>query len=219
MQKIYFISGLGADERVFQYLKLPGIEQVHLPWLPPLKKETIQSYAQRMSERITEPDAVVLGLSFGGMLAMEIAKLHPLKKIFLVSSCKSYKELPPYFRLGRYLPLHRLFPARLFSKSEWLLGMVMGAKSPTHKKIMMELLRDNVPGFNDWAMNAVVYWDNTIVPANVVHIHGNKDNMLPIRYVKPDYVIDGGTHFMIATKARAISKIIVAELGMDALPQ
>jgi len=217
MQKIYFISGLGADERVFQYLKLPGIEQVHLSWLPPLKNETIESYAQRMSERITEPNAIVLGLSFGGMLAMEIAKLRPLKKIFLVSSCKTYKELPPYFRLGRILPLHRLFPAKLLSKSEWLLGIVMGATSPMHKKIMMELLRDNVPGFNDWAVNTVIHWKNTIVAADVVHIHGNKDNMLPLRYVKADYVIDGGTHFMIATKARAISKIVLDELK-DILP-
>jgi hypothetical protein len=41
MQKVYFISGLGADERIFQYLNLEGIEPVFIQWLEPFSKEKI----------------------------------------------------------------------------------------------------------------------------------------------------------------------------------
>ena len=42
--KVYFISGLGADEKAFQLLQLPGVEPVHLNWMPPLKKESIDCF-------------------------------------------------------------------------------------------------------------------------------------------------------------------------------
>ena len=38
--KLYAISGLGADKRVFQYLDL-DYELIHIDWIPPLKGERI----------------------------------------------------------------------------------------------------------------------------------------------------------------------------------
>jgi len=37
MAKIYFISGLGADERVFQFLNISGFETKNIKWEDPLK--------------------------------------------------------------------------------------------------------------------------------------------------------------------------------------
>ncbi len=110
--KVYFISGLGADDRVFRQLNLPGIEPVYLNWITPIKNESIESYAGRMAEKITESNPVIVGLSFGGMIGMEIAKLIPVKKLILISSAKGEKELPPYFLMGRSVPLYKLFPVR-----------------------------------------------------------------------------------------------------------
>jgi hypothetical protein len=41
MKKVYFISGLGADSRVFSFLDLSYFEPVFLDWLPPQKKESL----------------------------------------------------------------------------------------------------------------------------------------------------------------------------------
>lgn len=49
--KIYTISGLGADQRVFQELKL-DYELVPLNWISPIRNESIQSYASRLAENI-----------------------------------------------------------------------------------------------------------------------------------------------------------------------
>lgn len=214
MQKLYCISGLGADERAFTYLHLPGVEIIHLHWLVPHKKETMQAYAKRMADCIKEDNAVLLGLSFGGMMSVEIGKIKTLKKIILVSSCKTKYEVPPYFKLGRLIPIHKIFPFELISKSDWLLDFFFGARSKLQKEILKEIIKGTTPGFNKWAVNSVINWKNTIYDNNIVHLHGNKDKLLPYRFVQADYTIEGGTHYMIVTKAREISKIVLKEMGL-----
>jgi hypothetical protein len=47
--KLYGISGLGADKRVFNLLKLEY--KVHcVDWIKPYKKESLESYVGRLSE-------------------------------------------------------------------------------------------------------------------------------------------------------------------------
>ena len=47
-----------------------------------------------------------------------------------------------------------------------------------------------------------------MVNNNVIHIHGNKDEIFPIKYIKNCIVIEGGTHVMILNKAKRISLIL-----------
>jgi pimeloyl-ACP methyl ester carboxylesterase len=211
MQKVYFISGLGANEKAFQYLELPGIEPVYLTWMPPLQNETMQQYAQRMADRITEPNPLLVGLSFGGMLSIEIAKLINTKKIILISSAKCRKEIPSYFRLCKYIPFHKLLPIRLMTKDGFLFRFVFSLKSSSMQKTMKNIMSDEVKGFNKWGVNCVVNWNNNSIPNNVIHIHGTADKLLPYRFVHADYTIKDGTHFMIGVKAKEISKILMKE--------
>jgi len=68
--KIYLIGGLGADERVFKYLKLDCETQV-IKWLEPKQKETIISYSKRLLKQINqEENFALLGVSFGGIIAI-----------------------------------------------------------------------------------------------------------------------------------------------------
>ena len=110
--KVYFISGLAADKRVFKYIELPpDFEIVHLDWVEPLKNETLSHYSDRLSEKIDtgEPFSVI-GLSMGGMIASEIAKrLNPLQTI-LISSVPASNHLPVYFRWASSMGLHKLVP-------------------------------------------------------------------------------------------------------------
>ena len=48
---------------------------------------------------------------------------------------------------------------------------------------------------------------------NLVHIHGTKDILLPIRYISHcDYTINGGTHDMVMSRPEEINKILVKEI-------
>lgn len=85
--KIYAISGLGADERAFQFLEFP-YEVVHVKWITPEGDESMSSYAKRLCAQVdtSEPFALV-GLSFGGMLATEMCKfIKPVHTILLSSA-------------------------------------------------------------------------------------------------------------------------------------
>ena len=98
MQTIYCISGLGADEGVFQYLDLSFVKPVFINWISPLKNETLSAYALRLQQKfIHEESPVIVGLSLGGMVATEIAKSNPSAKVIIVSSAKTKKEIPFYF--------------------------------------------------------------------------------------------------------------------------
>lgn len=210
--KIYFLSGLGADETVFHGLELPGIERIFLDWMPPQTAETIESYAQRMAKRITDPNPIIIGLSFGGMLAMEIAKLISVKQLILISSAKTFQELPPYFRICRYMPFHRLLPLEFIANNNWLLSFFFGVRSASQQTQLKKIIRNSTHGFNLWAMNAIVNWKNKSISAPVFHLHGNADRLLPLTFVHPNIIIERGNHFMIVQKAKEISHHLQLQL-------
>jgi pimeloyl-ACP methyl ester carboxylesterase len=206
--KVYFISGLGADERAFRSLDLRDIEPVYLNWISPLPGESIVGYAKRMAQRIEEPDPIIIGLSFGGMVAVEIAKQIPVKKLILVSSAKGENELPPFFRIGRFLPLHKLIPAHISKTAAAGFFKLAGHRNKEQQDTLIAMFNSSPKGFVKWATNAVVHWKNKETPGNLVHIHGNTDWLLPYRYVKADLTINQGSHIMISNQAKEIDIIL-----------
>ena len=108
----YFISGLGADKQMFQRIKLPeGFTIVHLEWIDPLKDETFEHYAKRLAQGIdTSEDFILVGLSLGGLMSVEMNKfLHP-KFTILISSVVNKKALPFWFVLAGRLRIPKIIP-------------------------------------------------------------------------------------------------------------
>lgn len=107
--RFIFIPGLGADSRIFAEYVNYFQNAVVLDWLPPLPSENLANYARRLAQSIDTPQpSIVVGLSFGGMLAPYIAEEIHAEYCVLLSSVKSGKEFPKYYRLGhlffRYFP-------------------------------------------------------------------------------------------------------------------
>lgn len=180
--KIYFISGLGADERAFHFLDLSFCEPVFMDWLPPKKYESLHEYAMRLMAFIPEENPNVIGLSFGGMIAAEIALIKPKANMVLISSNKTSAELPVYFRIGKYLPLYKLMPNNIMKSSPKLFMWAMSAKGKEQKMMLLQMARDASIPFTKWAIHSILHWQNKTAPKNVTHIHGNKDILLPGKY-------------------------------------
>ena len=89
MQKVYFISGLGADKRAFSLLDLSFCEAVFVEWIDPLKNESLKDYAMRLRQQIPDYHPTIVGVSFGGMLATEMAKTDEEIKAIIIASNKS----------------------------------------------------------------------------------------------------------------------------------
>lgn len=206
---IYLFSGLGADYRAFQNLKLPGYRLVYIKWIKPEKSESMAHYAGRIKSQIVTPDPIVIGLSFGGMIAVELAKQMTIKKMVLISSAKNREDLAGGNSLFFRWKLYKVIPGSFLQQSNFIVNNMFGATTSDDKKILSEILEDSDPAFFRWAMDNIVHWDNEIVPPHLIHIHGTADKIIPYAAVKADYSIEGGGHLMVLNRADTISKIII----------
>ena len=207
--KAYFISGLGAGKKAFQRIKLPeSFEPVYLDWITPEKDESLRNYARRFSSLIKNDDAFVLiGLSFGGMLASEIARLRNPMKTIIISSIGCANELPWYFKRAGRIGLHRAVPIKLL-KAGTIIKNMIGAASKEDKAIIIDYAKFADPALVRWSLHAIVNWDQYQRLPGIIHLHGSKDLMLPLRYTQPDYIIKDGGHLMVFNKADEVNRIL-----------
>lgn len=203
---------MGADEKIFKNLQLAGYELKHIPWLRPLKGETIEAYAHRLAEPIKEGDPILFGVSFGGMIAIEIARQRPLKKLILVSSIKSVDELPRWMRIAGMLRLNRMIPANSYKMAGGIGNLRLGVSSEEERKLVKEYRRNADPIYVKWAINEIVNWKNKWIPGHIIHIHGDRDHIFPYKKLKDAIIIKNATHMMILNRAKEVSEFILKHL-------
>lgn len=209
---IYCISGLGADERIFANLRLNDYQLVHIPWTRPEKNDTIQRYAMRLSESIKEDNAIMMGVSFGGMLGIEIARHRSLQKLILVSSIKSFSEMPRWMRVAGQLKLNHLLPTRSFKFTERIDNKRLGITTAEEIEMVRSYRQTADRKSLDWGINQILNWKNNWIPENIIHIHGEYDKVFPIRHIKAAHIVKGATHMMIYNRADEVSKYLLDNL-------
>ena len=208
-KNIYCVSGLGADRRVFTKLQFEGYRPVHLEWLSPETGETLPDYAKRLAAKIEDEKPILIGLSFGGIVAIEIAKQIAVEKLILISSVKTTSENPWYFRLFSWFPVHLLIPFKsLLWAVYWVIDWFFSLENAAERQLFKTILADTDANFLRWAINRVVLWRNETIPQNTYHIHGTGDRIFPMTFISPDVIVERGGHFMIMNRAERVSQII-----------
>jgi pimeloyl-ACP methyl ester carboxylesterase len=203
------ISGLGADERIFEFLVLGDYEPIHLKWIEPKQYETIKNYALRLTEQIQTKKPIILGVSFGGMIATEMAKQIDYEQVILISSAKTKNEIPILYRIIGQLNLHKLIPIMLFKQANFITYWFFGMKTKTEKQLLKSILTDTDSTFLKWAINSIIKWDNEYQITRKIQIHGSRDKILPKQNIKNvDFEIDKGGHLMIYNRANEINLIL-----------
>lgn len=213
MLNVYCIPGMGVDARLFKNLKIDNCNIHHIKWLTPYKNELLKEYAIRLSEQIdTSQPFILLGVSFGGMCCVEIAKhLIPLKT-FVISSCKKSNELPLKINFWKFFSLYKRLSDSLYIKGAMLVKKQFGVSTKDQAERFLEMLESAPKNYFSGAVHCIMNWQNDLVPESVVHIHGTADRVLPHHKIICDYKLEGGDHFMIVTKAKEINEIIKREL-------
>ncbi len=207
--KIYFVSGLGADKRVFVNLKIDHPFQKHIEWEIPNKNESLQNYCKRLIAQIDlNSEIILIGVSFGGVIAQEISKIISVKKTIIVSSIKNKKEMDWQLQWVSKTNIYKLFPPKLLKFLNKLTAdYYFGIKSKEESKLLKQIIEDTNVLFSDWAIHQLMKWDNTSsIP--LLHIHGTKDKIFPTAKIKNYTPIENGGHLMILNKADRISFII-----------
>lgn len=207
---IYFISGLGADERVFVNLDIGGLDFKHIKWETPSNKENLTNYCKRLISQIDlNKEIILIGVSFGGIVAQELAKIIKVSKVIIISSVKSVGEFDFALDMVRRLRLHKPVPASLLKWSNKLTGnYYFGLKSKHERHLLQQIIADTDKVFLKWAIGEIMNWKNDIPSKEVFHIHGERDRVFPTRRIRNFIRIKDGGHFMILNKAEEVSRII-----------
>ena len=208
--KLYGISGLGADQRVYQYLSLKN-PLIVIEWIDPKVNESIESYSKRLSRIINvEEEFGIIGVSFGGLVAVEISKLLKPKITILISSVETKFELRSIYRIIGKTHIIKVIPENLFDPPRRIANYIFGARN---KELLNQILNDTDVRFAKWALNELVSWKNTGRLSNyTLKIEGAKDKLIPPTNSENSKVIKNGGHFMVVDKADEISRIINNEL-------
>ena len=57
-------------------------------------------------------------------------------------------------------------------------------------------------------MNCIINWDQKDVIKGLIHIHGKKDNIFPVKNITGKVYLIEGNHAIIITKANQINKLV-----------
>ncbi len=209
---VYFMPGLAASSLIFERITLPpDFFEVHfLDWELPLEDESLKHYAQRMAQKITAANPVLIGVSFGGILVQEMAAFLNPQKVIIISSVKSNMEFPRRMKIAKTTKAYKLIPTSIFSNMEKLSAFSFGKSIAQRLKLYERYLSVRNVKYLDWAIERIVLWDRTQVDKSVVHIHGDADEVFPIQYISDCIVVKGGTHIMILSKYKWLNENLPA---------
>jgi pimeloyl-ACP methyl ester carboxylesterase len=200
---VYFMPGLAAGPSIFENIKLPEeqFEMYFLEWFLPIENESIESYALRMTQKITHDNPVLIGVSFGGVLVQEMAKIIQTDKVIIISSVKTNKEFPSRFKIARNTKAYKLIPTQLLADIEKLVKYAFGDNIVTKRiKLYEKYLSVRDKHYLDWAIETILCWNQKEINEAVIHIHGDADEVFPIKHIRKCIVVKGGTHIMILNK-------------------
>ena len=215
---VYFMPGLAASPDIFEYIKLPPqkFEMHYLEWFLPEPGMSLREYARRMSECVTHPDPVLVGVSFGGMLVQEMMSFLNPRKVIIVSSIKCMDEMPRRLLLARYTKLHRLLPTGMINNVEVLARFAFG--DPVRKRLQLYErylgLRDK--NYLDWSIDRIVHWDRQEPEPGLIHIHGEQDAVFPMGYIGSCLPVPGGPHTMIIHRHKWFNERLPSIILQDA---
>lgn len=214
---VYFVPGLAANTKIFEHLTLQkSTLKLHfLEWILPLSvNETIEDYALRMCEKIKHSNPILIGVSFGGVIVQEISKKITCKKVIIISSIKNRNELPNRLKIAQKTKAYKLFPSKIIENIEEYEHYFLGDYLKKRAQLYKLYLSVRNATYLQWAIRTILNWQQKETLQNICHIHGNKDEIFPIKHIKNAIEIKNGTHIMILNKAKTISKILNAECSV-----
>ncbi|MEM6345760.1 MAG: alpha/beta hydrolase [Bacteroidota bacterium] len=214
------IPGLGFTSAIYRKLDWGDYIPQMLEWLQPVAHdETIQAYAQRMLDQIEgeATELILIGHSFGGVMAQEMARLRPIKQLILISSIRSPKEIPWRYKILAPLKLDFLFrrgPA-IITLPIW--GPPFGYKTSEEQALFREMVSQQTHASLQWSLRQFSGWQELPSSETPVHsIHGTNDKTLPFAMLqKVDDVVKEGSHIMLFNRAPEVQDLIIKVLEQN----
>ncbi len=210
--RVFTIPGLGFTPAVFSKLDLAQ-EVEHLSWQVPNPKESLRAYACRMSETmgdLGEAPIAILGHSFGGILAQEIARHRQVDSVILISSMKSRQEIPLGMRAMAPIGMHLLFNRQVTLATLRFWGPLFGYGDKSEQALFRTMVSQQSNTTLRWQLRELSRWQGVELPHTTIDaFHGDNDRTLPFAAIKePVKRIPGGNHMMVYGRHAELNPMI-----------
>ncbi|APG59725.1 alpha/beta fold hydrolase [Christiangramia salexigens] len=204
LTQVYLMPGMAANPSIFGNVRFPEnlFEVHHLEWEMPEPNESLQVYAKRMAKLVKHKNAVLIGVSFGGVVVQEMAKFLDLKRLIIISSVKCSDELPPRMKIVGKTRLFRLIPTSLVEYVDYFEKVAIGDFLKKRARLYKQYISITDKQYLDWAIENMVKWKCDKPDEKIIHIHGDKDEVFPVKNIKDAIIVKGGTHIMIINRFR-----------------
>lgn len=203
MTAVYFMPGMAASPDIFSNIKLPVARYSchYLNWIPPQPNESVYHYSRRLCDQVVHKNPILIGVSFGGMIVQEMARSIDAAQVVIISTARSHLQYPRRMKIARKYKLYRFLPTGLIKHAEFFARHNFGFG---HKKLQLyyKYLGVNDKEYLDWALKAIITWENHNTHPHLLHIHGDADPVFPIKYIDGAVIVPGGTHIMTVNRFR-----------------
>jgi len=217
--KLLLFPGMGADHRLLGPQARAFPDLVVPPWIPPRRGESLASYAGRLAPTIpADASSVIGGVSFGGMLACELARILRPRALVLIASASDPFFMSRYQRtaatVGPHAPSAVLRP---LARWPWLVRHFLPTRDPGHAQLLVDMLGCCDVGFLKWSAGAIVSWRPEPFPADIpVHrLHGDRDNIIPLRRYEGQTVVRDAGHLVNLTQPEETNAFLRGVVAMD----
>jgi pimeloyl-ACP methyl ester carboxylesterase len=210
---VALFPGLGADQRLFDGQRQVLPDLVVPRWPEPTEGESLADFAGRIAASLQLPEGShVGGSSFGGMVALELARLVRPQSVFLIGSCRhpgAVRSPSVVAWLGRVLPISAFRPRR------WLrpfIFLAFGWPPSATRETLWSMALDASPRFLKWGLQAIASWVPSPVSVPVHHVHGAADRLIPVRRVQADLVVPGAGHLLSMTHVLDVNEFLLSRM-------
>jgi pimeloyl-ACP methyl ester carboxylesterase len=229
---LVMLPGLAADQGLFEALELPGVNVVHPGWLEPASSdESLSAYTKRygrwLLERVSKDNLYLCGMSFGGLVALEIAKqFHETKKALLIASPILRSQTTAQFRGLEFLL--RTLPDGAVRQGLRTVGIgrlrCVESLQTEHVALLDEMVKRMDMSFFRWATRACATWEGGVealtdmpaeLKARIEILQGQYDHVIPPIRDQQSFLtnIDDGKHLINFTHARQVSHWITQAIS------
>lgn len=218
--RLILIPGLGSTAAVFDHQRKAFGDRLDTPeFIAHQPNESIAAYAQRWAHQLSRPGddrpLFLAGVSFGGMLAQEMAMyLEPRPRaVLLISSTRVGDSVSGIMQfaelLGRYVPVPTVPKTLSLLKLGFALRDGLGDDD---KHRLMQAAREVDPAMTKWGASAAVGWPGFVPPPGyppIHQIHSRRDWVINPPIGDPNVQwVDGSSHLLHMTHRNTVNRFL-----------
>lgn len=202
--RLVLLPGLGVGARLFDAQRVLPVSFAVPDWVDPRPTDTMESYSDRMADRVGPCDALG-GVSFGGMVAQAMAARLKPKVVVGIATARRGTDIPGALRwaesiaeaIPRAAPDGRSLDKFLGNLPAKFRSAVIAMIQEARLDVVLEGAR------------MAVAWKGAEAPCPVRLIHGALDVVIRAPKVKPDRVVRGGGHLINVTHPKIVNDFIL----------